>query len=92
MNHDPLVQEGWERKFIACEPRLSEAAALYREIGFEVRLEPLPPKSECSPCAGAKEGPSGECRVCFEGVEDQYRIIYIRPGKEKKLREGDFGR
>ena len=39
---DELVAAGWERRFIACEPRLSEMVATYKEIGFEVLLEPLP--------------------------------------------------
>lgn len=84
MNHDLLTQEGWDRKFIAGEPRLSEAVALYKEAGFEVRLEPLPKKSECTTCAGVEEEEPGECRGCFEGVEDQYKIIYTRPGKDKQ--------
>ena len=65
---DRLAEEGWTRQFVADEPRLREAAAAYEEAGFEVRLEPLPPESEC-----------GECRACFDGSEDRYRIIYTRP-------------
>ena len=66
--NDSLSQEGWTRQFTASEPRLSEAAAAYEEAGFEVRLEPLPPASDC-----------GECRICFEGSEERYRVIYTRP-------------
>ena len=90
MNHDLLAQKGWERKFIACEPRLSEAADLYREIGFEVRLEPLPQNPECTHCVGVEEGDSGECRICFEGAEDQYRIIYTRSRKDKPTPQNDL--
>jgi hypothetical protein len=90
LNHDLLVLEGWERRFIAGEPRLSEAAALYREVGFEVRLEPLPQKPECSHCVGVGEGESGECRVCFEGVEKQYKIIYTRPAKGRQTLDSDL--
>ena len=43
---DELIAAGWERRFIACEPRLSEMVAMYKEIGFEVLLEPLPSKEE----------------------------------------------
>ena len=38
MSVDPLVLEGWERQNTLDEPRLSEVAEMYREIGFEVRI------------------------------------------------------
>ena len=79
---DELEKKGWTRRFAACEPRLSEAAELYKEAGFEVRMEPLPPASECGPCPG--EGGDEACRVCFDGFEDQYKLIFTRPSKESK--------
>jgi ribosomal protein S18 acetylase RimI-like enzyme len=36
---EELLAAGWERRFIATEPRLREAIELYEEIGFEVLLE-----------------------------------------------------
>ena len=78
-----LEAEGWTRQFVANEPRLTEAAELYRELGFEVLLEPLPEAAQCDSCEGASETEKTECRVCFQGVEDQYRIIYTRPQKQK---------
>jgi hypothetical protein len=80
-----VEKEGWTRRFTAREPLLSEAVDMYRELGFEVLLEPLPGKSECKSCEGVSD--KDECRVCFDGVEDQYRIIYTKPGKETG--EGD---
>ena len=68
---DRLAEAGWSRQFAASEPRLSEAVAAYEEAGFEVRLEPLPPASEC-----------GDCRACFEGSEDLFRVIYTRPKQD----------
>jgi hypothetical protein len=76
-----LESEGWTKQFIANEPRLSEAVELYRETGFEVHLEPLPEVPECETCA--EEGDTDECRICYEGVEDQYKIIFTRPIKSK---------
>jgi len=76
---DNLEREGWTRQFTACEPRLSEAVELYRESGFEVRLEPLPEAGDAHACAGSEDRP--ECRACFEGVENRYRIIFTRPAK-----------
>ena len=43
---DELIKAGWERRFIACEPRLSEIVEMYEEIGLKVHLEPLPTKEE----------------------------------------------
>ncbi len=85
---EKLNREGWVKQFIASEPRLSEAVELYKEAGFEVHLEPLPKGQECEACAGPEE--KGECRVCFEGFEDQYKIIFTRRRKEMKQSEDDL--
>jgi len=77
---DELIEEGWTKRFVANEPRLSEAVELYRSMGYEVHLEPLPVVA----CNSADEE-SGECRACFKGFEDQYKTIYTRPkGVESK--------
>ncbi|MBN1255842.1 MAG: hypothetical protein JXA50_11260 [Deltaproteobacteria bacterium] len=74
---DELIKEGWQKRFIAEEPRLSEMVHLYKETGFEVHLEPL----------SAVEKPDEEnqecqtCRICFEGTEDKYQVIFTRPQK-----------
>jgi hypothetical protein len=72
-----LIEEGWEERIIACEPKLSELADLYREIGFEVRIEPLPEKWEDE----ADVCDSKNCRECYELDREKYRIIYTRPKK-----------
>ena len=76
-----LAKEGWSKRFVANEPRLSEAVQLYEESGFEVRLEPLPKKPTCESCPGPEEEQAGqgECRICFEGFEAQFKIIFTRP-------------
>jgi len=79
-----LEAQGWTRQFVANEPRLSEAADMYRELGFEVLLEPLPREGpECRSCEGPEDEREGQCRVCFHGVEERYRIIYTRPYKRE---------
>ena len=94
MNENPwsviksLEDEGWARRFVACEPRLSEAVELYKEIGFDVHLAPLPEEPECESCAG-EEG-TDKCRVCFEGSEDQYKIIFTRPLSTESQRNDDL--
>jgi hypothetical protein len=79
-----LEKQGWTRRFVAGEPRLSEAVEAYNQAGFEVCLRPLPTKErECRTCPGEEKSHRNgrECRVCFEGLEDQYRIIYTRPAR-----------
>jgi hypothetical protein len=72
-----LEKEGWVRQFMASEPRLSEAVQLYEESGYEVHLEPIdtlqadPDSETCT-----------ECRACFDGFEDHYRIIFTRKRAE----------
>ncbi len=82
-----LEEEGWTKRFVASEPRLSEACDLYRETGYEVHLEPLPAETECETCIGEED--QGECRVCFDGNEDQYKIIFTRPKGADRMSESN---
>jgi hypothetical protein len=68
---------GWTRRFIACEPKLSEAIELYRDSGFDVLLVNLPSGEDVKNCNSNME--KIECRECFDGVENRYRIIFTRP-------------
>jgi hypothetical protein len=83
-----LEGEGWTKQFLACEPRLSEAVELYKEAGFEVHLEPLPKEPECEACAGEED--KDECRICYEGVEEMYKIIFTRPKEGETVSEDDL--
>ena len=83
-----LEEQGWAEQFIANEPRLSEAVEMYQEAGFEVHLEPLPTEPVCESCAGPED--EKECRICFEGVEEQYKIIFTRPKEGKSEAEDDL--
>ena len=78
---DILERKGWTRQFVANEPRLSEAVELYKETGYEVHLEPMPTKGKPAdlPMTGS------DCIVCFEGTEDQYKIVFTRPKKGSDL-------
>lgn len=68
-----LLAQGWEKRFIACEPRLSEFVDLYRSIGYDVHLEPL----------AEREEECGECLKCFELEREKCRIIFTRPKSSK---------
>ena len=75
-----LEQQGWTRQFVANEPRISEAVQMYREAGFEVHLEPLPPQPKQP--AEEKCELDTDCRQFFKGFEDQDKIIFTRPDEE----------
>jgi len=47
---------------------------MYREIGFEVRLEPLPSKDEMDQTSCEESG----CAACFDVDPEKYRIIFTR--------------
>lgn len=76
---EKLERDGWTRRFIADEPRLSEAAEVYRDSGFDVHLEPLPEGEGNETSAG--EGDAGVCRICFEGTGSSNMILFTRPRK-----------
>ena len=63
---EELQREGWVKRFTTDEPRLSEAVEEYKEIGFEVLLEPVDTSSE-------------ECTGCITAFSDRYKTIYTRP-------------
>jgi hypothetical protein len=65
-----LLAQGWQRQASYDEPRLSELVELYREIGWEVHLEPFHPEDEQG-CVG-----------CLEQFPDRYKTIYTRKRKE----------
>ncbi|MBW1805022.1 MAG: hypothetical protein JRJ06_01385 [Deltaproteobacteria bacterium] len=76
---DILEAEGWTRRSVTSEPRLTEAVEMYGASGFEVLLEPLPKGPEDSSSAG---DPDSGCNACFVGSENQYMIIFTRPARD----------
>lgn len=70
---EELAGQGWEKRCIADEPRLSEMKELYESIGFEVLLERLPDKNELSACAEEEA-----CTACMDLDPDRYRVIYTK--------------
>jgi hypothetical protein len=63
----PTPPEGWERRFIADPQRAQEAIEIYREAGFEVRVEPAVPDD-------LRE----ECESCWLVTGGYFRIVYTR--------------
>lgn len=64
---EELKRRGWVRQFVTDEPRLSEAVELYKELGYEVRLEPA-----------SFEEVNQICKNCLEADCERYKIIYIK--------------
>ncbi|PLX44992.1 MAG: hypothetical protein C0609_04320 [Deltaproteobacteria bacterium] len=64
-------REGWERRSVATEPRLTELAEAYREAGFDVRFEDF--KKICA-------DDIYPCTSCIDADEDpsRYKIIYTK--------------
>ena len=65
---EELRKEGWKKRFTIDEPRLSEMVEQYKELGFEVLLEPVDASSE-------------GCTTCIEAFRDRYKSIYTRRHK-----------
>ena len=67
---------GWTRRTTIDEPRLSELAELYQELGFEVMLRPI-----------SQEELNDACRECLLKDADRYRTIYTRPALPNEVTE-----
>lgn len=67
---EKLKAEGWEKMSTLDEPRLSEAVEIYKEIGFEVHLEPFHPEEEKT------------CIECFKISPEKYKTIYTRKNRD----------
>jgi hypothetical protein len=61
-----LESEGWERRTTYDEPRLSEIAEMYEEMGLEVHIEPFHPDEEPG------------CVSCMREHPELYKTIYTR--------------
>lgn len=68
-----LERQGWQRQFTTEEPRLSEAVELYRELGYEVRLE-----------RACEELPLPECATCYDTFCDKYKTIFTRRKEDRQ--------
>ena len=63
---EQLAQAGSKKQTTYDEPRLSELVEMYREIGYEVHLEPFDPQDHPG------------CSECMRLTPEKYRTIYIR--------------
>jgi hypothetical protein len=63
---DMPAEHEWREKGTYSEPRLSEVIDMYKELGFEVRLEPFAPNNKT------------ECTECMRGSAKRYKAVYTR--------------
>jgi len=65
---EQLTSDGWNKRFMGVGQRLEEMVAYYRELGFEVHLEPV----------DVDELPHEVCNECFLVKSNLYKTIYTR--------------
>ena len=63
---DDLIKDGWEKRAIYDDPRLTEMVELYEKIGLDVHLEPINTEN--------KDG----CTDCMQQNPKRFKIIYTR--------------
>ena len=61
-----LVGAGWMKRATYDEPRLSEIVDLYKELGFEVYIQPFNPLEETI------------CAECLKVSPQKYKTVYTR--------------
>jgi len=65
---------GWTFRFTASGPRLDEAVQNYRDLGFEIRVEPSAPLAADAGGPGCGEG-------CCTSVDGPVMAIFTRPAR-----------
>ena len=75
MREAELKIDGWSKRTILDEPRLSEVVELYKSLGFEVLVEPAVPGDFGS-----------DCSTCFVEQCDKFSVIYVRESRESILK------
>jgi hypothetical protein len=63
---EKLIKEGWQKQATYDDPRLSEMAEMYQEIGLEIHLEPFNAENETG------------CTGCMQLMPDLFKTIYTR--------------
>ncbi|MHA2251679.1 MAG: hypothetical protein ACXAD7_15050 [Candidatus Kariarchaeaceae archaeon] len=62
-----LIKEGWTKRTILDEPRLSEVVELYESLGFKVLLEPIQPDQL-----------GKDCKSCYLANCDKFKAVFIK--------------
>jgi hypothetical protein len=67
------IRDGWQKQATYDNPRLSEMAEMYQEIGLEVHLEPFNAENEAG------------CTGCMQLMPDLFKTIYTRAKAGKEM-------
>ena len=67
----PLEKEGWVRRSILDEPRLSEVVEMYEEMGLEVLVIDMDPDL------------ADGCDICITGESEKMKVVYTRGRGER---------
>ena len=68
---EELKKQGWVKRTIIGEPRLSEIVDEYKALGFEVHLEQV-----------NLDDLDEECRRCYENDGDKLKTVYVRKRRD----------
>ncbi len=71
MREEDLIKDGWEKRGVYSEPRLSEICELYSELGYEVLV------------ISNKVADNGECKVCYD-KDNKFDLKTVFTKKVKK--------
>ncbi len=63
-----MKKTDWIKRNVVEEPRLSELVDLYKELGFEVKLESYQPGCDMPE----------DCNSCMMENLEKYKVIYTR--------------
>jgi hypothetical protein len=66
-----LQKQGWTKRTISGEPRLSEIVEEYEALGFDVHLEPVN--------LGKIDK---QCRICYRECFDKIKTVYVRKRRD----------
>lgn len=69
MNEEDLIRKGWEKRGVYDEPKLSELCEFYKELGFEVIVQPYKPDGS-------------ECGYCYEKNKENFKVVFTKKIKE----------
>ena len=67
IKENPLEKEGWQRRSILDEPRLSEVIKMYEDMGLEITVVDF----ELELAEG--------CKTCLDCPSGKLKVVYTRP-------------
>ncbi|MCP4021776.1 MAG: hypothetical protein GY729_08030 [Desulfobacteraceae bacterium] len=65
---EPLIarKEGWNQRGVYDDPKLTEIAKMYKELGFEVKIKSFKPEHVPG------------CRECMKSSGDKFKVLFTK--------------